>query len=280
MNGEWERRRGQRSLSGVGGEFGIQKSSRRPRSKRRRGVDKGGSRWRSCGGARGRLGSDAADAANPGYPGRGRSVRIEPREGPMGSIVTGVASSGRARAETDLRRRVVGLCLACRVGGWGTGGRLSPASVRGPSGGRGRCGHVHSLRTERDGAVSRRYDRRSATTARRRGRHGHVARGRGEEKKHLSPSTATDRARRDTGAGNSPDGRTCWDTHRVHPLTRTVESRDVRVGRGGAEARASSAFLFSASAFSSSGAQTLNPHERGMPPFGLILIGIKISIFA
>ena len=54
--------------------------------------------------------------------------------------------------------------LACRVGGWGTGGRLSPASVRGPSGGRGRCGHVHSLRTERDGAVSRRYDRRSGTT--------------------------------------------------------------------------------------------------------------------
>ena len=99
-------------------------------------------------------------------------------------------------------------------------------------------------------------------------------------RRNISPSTAIDRARRDTGAGNSPDGRTCWDTHRVHPLTRTVESRDVRVGRGGAEARASSAFLFSASAFSSSGAQTLNPHERGMPPFGLILIGIKISIFA
>ena len=158
-----ERRRGQRSLSGVG-DFGIQKSSRRPRSKRRRGVDKGGSRWRSCGGARGRLGSDAADAANPGYPGRGRSVRIEPREGPMGSTVTGVASSGRARAKTDLRRRVVGLCLACRVGGWGTGGRLSPASVRGPSGGRGRCGHVHSLRTERDGAVRRRYGARSGST--------------------------------------------------------------------------------------------------------------------
>jgi hypothetical protein len=54
--------------------------------------------------------------------------------------------------------------LACRVGGWGTGGRLSPASVRGPSGGRGRCGHVHSLRTERDGAVSRRYGARSGTT--------------------------------------------------------------------------------------------------------------------
>lgn len=157
-----ERRRGQRSLSGVG-DFGIQKSSRRPRSKRRRGVDKGGSRWRSCGGARGRLGSDAADAADPGS-GRGRSVRIEPREGPMGSIVTGVASTGRARAETDLRRRVVGLCLACRVGGWGTGGRLSPASVRGPSGGRGRCGHVYSLREERDGAVSRRYGARSGTT--------------------------------------------------------------------------------------------------------------------
>ena len=54
--------------------------------------------------------------------------------------------------------------LACRVGGWGKGGRLSPASVRGPSGGRGRCGHVHSLRTERDGAVSRRYGARSGTT--------------------------------------------------------------------------------------------------------------------
>ena len=246
-----ERRRGQRSLSGVG-DFGIQKSSRRPRSKRRRGVDKGGSRWRSCGGARGRLGSDAADAADPGS-GRGRSVRIEPREGPMGSIVTGVASTGRARAETDLRRRVVGLCLACRVGGWGTGGRLSPASVHGPSGGRGRCGHVHSLRTERDGAVSRRYGRRSGDdaveglSARRRGRHGHVAaEGR---RRNIFPSAAIDRARRDTGAGNSPDGRTCWDTHRVHPLTRTVESRDVRVGRGGAEARASSAFHFSASGF-------------------------------
>ena len=190
-----ERRRGQRSLSGVG-DFGIQKSSRRPRSKRRRGVDKGGSRWRSCGGARGRLGSDAADAADPGS-GRGRSVRIEPREGPMGSIVTGVASTGRARAETDLRRRVVGLCLACRVGGWGTGGRLSPASVRGPSGGRGRCGHVYSLREERDGAVSRRYGRRSGDdaveglSARRRGRHGHVARSRGEEKKHLAPRPRT-----------------------------------------------------------------------------------------
>ena len=259
-----------RGLSRGGSEFGIQKSSRRPRSKRRRGVDKGGSRWRSCGGARGRWGSDAADAANPGS-GRGRSVRIEPREGPMGSTVTGVASSGRARAETDLRRRVVGLCLACRVGGWGTGGRLSPASVRGPSGGRGRCGHVHSLRTERDGAVSRRYDRRSGTTRSKASQRvggddtdtSLAAEGR---RRNISPSAANDRARRDTGAGNSPDGRTCWDTHRVHPLTRTVESRDVRVGRGGAEARASSAFLFSASAFSSSGAQTLNPHERRNAP--------------
>jgi hypothetical protein len=247
-----ERRRGQRSLSGVG-DFGIQKSSRRPRSKRRRGVDKGGSRWRSCGGARGRLGSDAADAADPGS-GRGRSVRIEPREGPMGSIVTGVASTGRARAETDLRRRVVGLCLACRVGGWGTGGRLSPASVRGPSGGRGRCGHVYSLRdgTGRRGQSAirsaKRDDAVEGLSARRRGRHGHVARRGGGEETSL-PSAAIDRARRDTGAGNSPDGRTCWDTHRVHPLTRTVESRDVRVGRGGAEARASSAFLFSASGF-------------------------------
>lgn len=184
-------------------------------------------------------------------------MRIEPREAPMGSTVTGVASSGRARAKTDLRRRVVGLCLACRVGGWGTGGRLSPASVRGPSGGRGRCGHVHSLRTERDGAVSRRYDRRSGTTRSKASQRvggddtdtSLAAEGR---RRNISPPrTAIDRARRDTGAGNSPDGRTCWDTHRVHPLTRTVESRDVRVGRGGAEARASSAFLFSASAFSS-----------------------------
>ena len=125
-------------------------------------------------------------------PGRGRSVRIEPREAPMGSTVTGVASSGRARAETDLRRRVVGLCLACRVGGWGTGGRLSPASVRGPSGGRGRCGHVHSLRTERDGAVSRRYDRRSGTTRSKASQRvggddtDTSLAGRGEEKKHLS----------------------------------------------------------------------------------------------
>ena len=158
--------------------------------------------------------------------------------------------------------------LACRVGGWGTGGRLSPASVRGPSGGRGRCGHVHSLRTERDGAVSRRYDRRSGTTrskaSQRVGGDDTDTSLAGEgRRRNISPSAANDRARRDTGAGNSPDGRTCWDTHRVHPLTRTVESRDVRVGRGGAEARASSAFLFSASAFSSSGAQTLNPHGRG-----------------
>ena len=186
----------------------------------------------------------------------------------MGSTVTGVASSGRGRAKTDLRRRVVGLCLACRVGGWGTGGRLSPASVRGPSGGRGRCGHVHSLRTERDGAVSRRYDRRSGTTrskaSQRVGGDDTDTSLAGEgRRRNISPSAANDRARRDTGAGNSPDGRTCWDTHRVHPLTRTVESRDVRVGRGGAEARASSAFLFSASAFSSSGAQTLNPPGRG-----------------
>ena len=186
---------------------------------------------------------------------RGRSVRIDPREGPMGSTVTGVASSGRARVKTDLRRRVVGLCLACRVGGWGTGGRLSPASVRGPSGGRGRCGHVHSLRTERDGAVSRRYGARSGTTrskaSQRVGGDDTDTSLAGEgRRRNISPSAANDRARRDTGAGNSPDGRTCWDTHRVHPLTRTVESRDVRVGRGGAEARASSAFLFSASAFS------------------------------
>ena len=50
-------------------------------------------------------------------------MRIEPREAPMGSTVTGVASSGRARVKTDLRRRVVGLCWrAVWVGGEQAGG--------------------------------------------------------------------------------------------------------------------------------------------------------------
>ena len=145
------------------------------------------------------------------------------------------------------------VCVPCGPGD-GAVGRLSPARVRRPSGGRGRCGHVHSLRTERDGAVSRRYGARSGTTrskaSQRVGGDDTDTSLAGEgRRRNISPSAANDRARRDTGAGNSPDGRTCWDTHRVHPLTRTVESRDVRVGRGGAEARASSAFHFSASGF-------------------------------
>ena len=46
--------------------------------------------------------------------------------------------------------------------GDGEVGRLSPARVRRPSGGRGRCGHVHSLRRDGDGRFSRRYGRWSS----------------------------------------------------------------------------------------------------------------------
>ena len=53
------------------------------------------------------------------------------------------------------------VCVPCGPGD-GAVGRLSPARVRRPSGGRGRCGHVHSLRRDGDGRFSRRYGRWSS----------------------------------------------------------------------------------------------------------------------
>ena len=119
--------------------------------------------------------------------------------------------------------------------GDGEVGRLSPARVRRPSGGRGRCGHVHSLRRDGDGRFSRRYGRWSSRRASRakRGEGRHVAQAKvaGEENPSPSLSAGGDRARWGTGepvvgsecSGDSP--RTSFDTNQPSCVTSEWQSR-------------------------------------------------------